>query len=514
MKRLALLAAVALAAISSPAQAQTIPYDGSVAQAVTNTLDAWAERAGFPDPQTKADFMADVELVHDLALTAALQGNPAIGWIPYLMYLGIPNPYPLGYGTRNDRGGSFGGGGASGSWDDPAGTDCDDYDYRLDPQGHILVPPLKLQGSGPMQRSGAPGYYWKGETDNWMMAGEYYVVAVTTPTAYPLWNTHMRNRYGVARPENAWWAVWAINGTSYMQSAPAFYVGTSLQNAEFTSAGTPALGVPSYAANNDAAVDCPQSDQGGDFHYYVHGGGNANSPWWSNCTMYAPNFSISSSGYYYSDHPVPIPKSYNAKFPQGLNDFVLACPLSPEVIRFIAEQLRRRVMQGDPPPGTPDVPVGPEDVRTGEDPPQLKDIGDPPPSNLPPPGEGEIPPPDDDDPPPPGTGYRDECDFGAGGCDNPNTPEPTLEDPPTGIMDPIFDWLPDLPSLTMPDMSSNCPVWHLNLTEQFGPDWSMLIDGHCQLVDYETGHGSVRSILSVLFVALWGLGAGVVILRA
>jgi hypothetical protein len=224
-----------------------------------------------------------------------------------------------------------------------------------------------------------------------------------------------------------------------------------------------------------------------------------------NCIAYAPNPTIGKGGYAYPDF-VPIPPEMWAKAPDGQPSQVTACWVAAPFYQSLADKIAKGVSDNG---GTPYQPVQPGEVRNGCIDAQVADLS-----------EGPVLPaasscsttPGSSDPssvakPPGATGGSSTGGSGTITGDDPNI---TANDPtaPSNIMDPIFNWMPKLPQLTLNTGSAQCPTWNVDLTSFGGSSWHWTMDAQCALSE------SVRSALSALMVSVWGIAAAVVILRA
>jgi len=102
----------------------------------------------------------------------------------------------------------------------------------------------------------------------------------------------------------------------------------------------------------------------------------------------------------------------------------------------------------------------------------------------------------------PGTGTGSVAlDLG----ENPNTPVPSLESPPTGeeILKPITELMPDIKNLNITAKDVQCPKWEFEL---WGNKYSF--DSHCTLLE------KIRPVLKAVFMLIWGLVSLRIILSA
>jgi hypothetical protein len=173
--------------------------------------------------------------------------------------------------------------------------------------------------------------------------------------------------------------------------------------------------------------------------------------------------------------------------------------LASSFIQKLADALLKKASLKPGYAGRGYAPVEPEDARPNDA--RVADLQDNPSSGAAP----QNPDGDQDGPAPPTpTPPSTSVDLGP----NPNTPAPTLDEPSTGIMDPIFNWLPDLPSLTLNTASATCPTWDLDLTSFGGASWHWTVDKQCELAE------TVREPLGALMIVIFGIGAALIILRA
>lgn len=486
--RFAAAAALVSAFLSGSASAQSAPRDGRVEQAIADTFGAAAARRGLDSA---------LSTVTRDAIFAALAARCAAGFVgrpspktflhclEAMALLGdLPQPVDVGSG-------SFGGGGATGSW-----MDCDDIDFRLDVVGDLIIPSVQLKTGGPMPLN----------TNIWYTGGAFPAcppgnIGDTSDAALRR-AIHCRN---IGEPDRRkWWGVVVREGTGVWAAGVAFRDETNTlwsRNASFLNSAQYYYSRTQGIAQADAQP-CPQTQGGGGVHFY----GASDGPYVKikQCIHYIPDESLGPDGYAiapFVSEPMQYIKGWpNTYIPAELRD----CPIDPQLIRLMTEaawqEASRQPGYTGAPPGTE-----PSDARPGDT--TVGDLTDTPST------QSEPPEPNPNTPPPttptqPTTGYKDECDFGATGCTDPGTPSPTLEATPSGIMDPIFEWLPDLPSITFDANASECPVWAVNLTEFGGPEWQFLIDKQCPLLEDN------RAAIGALMIALFGMAAALVILRA
>jgi hypothetical protein len=239
---------------------------------------------------------------------------------------------------------------------------------------------------------------------------------------------------------------------------------------------------------------CPASGQsGGSFNFYEAGTAYNTM---HDCVAYAPNSSLSSNGYAYSELTT-IAAADVPNFPNGMPDYIRACPISPELIRNIADRLLKKA--SEKPGGPTYAPVLPEDVKYGGKTPQLKDL-EPKPTTLPAPATPSTPPATTTTP---STNPTVNVDFGTAPS-NP-TPADSTMTPPTGpqISDPAFNWFPSLPAITVNLGTGSCPTYSADI---FGTHH--VIDIHCTLIEQN------RTVISLMMIVLFTMGSVIIVLRA
>lgn len=496
MKRLALLlASAALVAPISSAWADT------VSQSVSNTIAKNATRRGYSIEQA----VLAVQAAN--AEVAATGGAGRTSWLDWFKNIdtsvdGLLWPFSLAWADRDNsdgifsEGGSFGGGGATGSWDSPHQLHCSQWKLAFDAAGNLVVPSIQFP----------PG-------EALTIGGDIYrlttagLKGANSPGAAALWWRHnMNEQYG--SDQRRWLGVWLVtttNGTNtYNAANQAVYdAAGALQSritasTVFTSSG--------YNINNGINKNCPeQQGAGGDFHFYI-GSSTNNIEQMDTCTWYAPQgeSGLGSNGYRYPD-TVAIPV---ASFDSYVNNFpaIAACPLDPAMIARVADILYKRASEKpgyDGPPRDPSDPVRKEDVCTEQDP-RGKDLAENP-STLPAPNPDCTPPKATGTPTPTPT----PTSTPGGGIDlgpDPGVGSPDLGEAPTGLMDPIFDWLPDLPSITLNTGAAQCPTWEAQPYP--GPEWHLVVDAHCPFIEDN------RAAIGALMIVVFTLGAAAIIIRA
>lgn len=469
------LAALALAAAvaATGATAQTAPPTSSVNQAVSNTLSEAIKQqySQMTVPEVNGAISAIKAANANLFNSTCGAGKT---WLCMAIYLDVPKPLPIG---KSPRGGSFGGGGATGSWE--AQDPCEDFDFRIDPSGKLVVPTIKLQGGGPLR-------YNRGSTDpgtpSYWAQPQPGTVYADNRDAAALWWYHDTNK---TRPKAGWIGAYkketnqSTGAVSYRGGSVAYYNGPTLVDAttSLVTPSGPSLG--GLSASNAGSRDCPESSStGGNFDFYWTAG--------YTCTWYAPNYGLSRSGYMYADE-ASLPLSESLNWPKLAPDHLRACKLDPALIKALAEKLWQKAG------GYPGVPapksVCNDCVKTGGEDPHVEDLDGPP--DLPEPTDNNPPPSPDPTPTPTPTA----------------TPTESVGEPPS-VADPVapeIDWWPDLPTISLSFGNPECPTYDMSVP-QFG--WVATLDSHCPLIDAN------RAAIGVIMMLMFSVGSILIVLRA
>lgn len=545
---LSLLAAL-VGLTASPALAA--PRDGQMQQAINNTVGANLQRRGYEltgtpaqntlarlqeavDRLTAAGSAAPYATVSPSARTyrqllnalgadipAPVQvGSPFEGYAnhgkthpgaPHVCvdgrYPGASEPLWWCKGTFTPGGGSFGGAGAGGTLADGAAFNCGDVKVRLDAQGNLIIPAMPLKAGGPIYKN-MPiwGYVpveegwtnWPSPPGVWHQSDSLHGITLRL--------VHLAN---VARGQKPiWYGAIGQTSANCIKVASVAYRDPSTNALHGRKESSVCSATGTYTPMGNVSghpfddKDCPDGGQSaGSFHPYGKNfdGGPPGHP--HDCVLYAPNPTLGPGGYAInSETSIP----FTAAWPNDLPEHMKHCGIDAGFLARVADALLKNAAAQPGYDGAPAAPITNEDSRPGDT--KVDDLGDNPTtgSNPPPNGGVNEPPPT----PPATGGGTDTCDFGPTGCTDPGTGEPSLGEAPTGIMDPIFNWLPDLPSITFDANNSECPIWAINMTEFGGPTWQFLLDDHCTLVEQQRGN------IGLLMIALFGIGAALIILRA
>lgn len=458
--------------------------------------------------------------------------SPAVGWFKLLDCGNVPMPYGLG-APGYKLGGDYGGGGASAGWDD-----CGDVDYRLDAEGNLIIPAIFLDAGSslPSVYRGYPGqkqphYAMSGGVVELCRGGESCgkengIVGYGPGAAageIGMDNPQMRKasvkRYlhllGLKYADKRdWWAPVRYKPNGCVDITTVAYrrndgVLAKRRVSEICTANY--TYDPNYEGEEPRNKGCPgDGSGGGDFHYYSLTP-NLQHQRYEGCVAYYPRPDVTGTktGYAYSDYGALALDDL-----KNLPEHVAKCPIDPALIAKMTEIALDKASKIEGYDGASPAPIPPSDAKPGDT--RVGDLPEPPSEpqvELPP---NETPPPTPpstgtNTDPPPGGGSTLGCMFTS--CNDPGVAanEQTAQ---TNFLDPLFNWLPKFDQLNVSAMSSACPTWAINLTEFGGPGWQFLLNGHCQLLEYDGGAGSVASLLSALFVALWGFAAALIILRA
>ncbi len=533
MKRAALVVAASAVLFSAPTGA-AIPVvrDGKVNQAVADTLLQALMRRGFTQGSEAVantnlkvgEYLAGVFSSDACAANLRAAGS-APNWGVLVKCLG--GTYPLDVGAdgepfSGDRG-DFGGGGATGSWGKEGDTtDCGDFDFNLDAQGNLIVPSFALNTGKQMalgtstEQSG--NNLFKFVNSNFYTGNsgtQYSQVQGKEVESMALRLMHL---YNMRRLPQNWYGVigYGSGATAgcirFANVAHRTATGTLVTRHQDVICGSTGYNKQNTVTASDTVQHktCPEGTQSPDFHFY----GEGQDTHLHQCIHYYPNPEIDGTPKGYAiNRATTVPYSEMPSWPEGLPEHLRRCGLSADFVRAIADKLLKEAASKPGYNGAPYQPVEKADARPGDA--KVEDLKDDPSTTGTAPNPQPEPDPTAPAPTNPGgtttTGYRDECDFGAGGCDNPNTPAAEVGEAPTGIMDPIFDWLPDLPSITLNTQNLQCPVWAFNLQGFFGGSQGQyLLESHCELMD----DPDLTAALSALMLALYGIMAAMIILRA
>lgn len=434
--------------------AQTV--NPAVAGSVAATIQARCERAGYSSALC-------IETVSRGGLLLSGLGNLQ-NWFNIFDLFNFPTPLDLG------EGGSFGGGGAWEEWS------CTDFDYKLDANGDLLVPPYPLK---PQTQAMTPTV-----ANKWMRSAVLGGVRYGTESndSVILWFLHQRN--SAYSDKRDWYGVYGVSsGGAYSYMNQSYFNAAGTKISKTWNVYTP-VQTGYSSATNPPGKACPSGGSGGDFHFYLSGNNL------DQCTMYAPNRALSKSGYAYPD-TVAISRASVEAYMQGLEDRgdTQYCNLSPEIIRRLADEIWKRAAAQAGYTGAPYTPVETQDVRIDADPPNVTDLKDPP--TLPEPGPSPTPYPPSPTPTPSPTAGGDEVTRG----DYDHVPEDAA-DPVAGEI----DWWPELPTISFDFGSPQCPTYDLSIAEW---GWNnMILDSHCTLLE---GNRATISVIMVLIFTIIGI---------
>ncbi len=508
MKRVALVLAAG-ALFTVPAKA--VPRDGQVQLAAKNTLGASLQRRGYElaGPMAVNTMTRFDEAVARVAATGSASPNPVVAladrtWQQIIKGLNSALPWPMPIGKDGQpfagSGGNWGGGGATGSWTNDTG--CGAIDLNFDAAGNLIVPSAPLEPGAPMQLN-AP--MWYGSCLWGLCSGSTKLQAYSMNSHF-LRATHLTN---MDRLEKDWFGVvgQAPIANTCIDTATIAYRdanGVLVPRASARYCNSPATYTTDgwRETHQFNHVPCPvDPTAGGDFHFY--GFSSFAGAHLHECIHYYPNPQLSPSGY--AINPMTTILWGTANWPNTLPQNMKDCLVDPEFVRRLTDALYKNATDQPAYDGAPYSPVQPSDSRPGDT--KIDDLGDNPQTGATPaPNEGvNDPPPPTTPTAPPATGSTDVCDFGPIGCIDPQTGAPTVPDAPTAdsILDPIFDWFPTLPSITLDTSGAPCPTWAM---EPFG--WQLTMDAHCPLAEDN------RAIIGALMLVVWSIGAAIVILRA
>lgn len=500
IRRVALSVGFASAVLlASPARPQAAPVDGRVHQTLSDTVASHLQRRGYElsGPVAQATMQRFNEAVQR---QSAFGGTAAASrtWREIINGLAsrLGLPIPLGSPAQVYNGyddGGWGGGGAGGTWT-PNDVNCDALNVEFDADGYLIIPSAKM----------ATGTVMQFNDSVWAQAGSVYAKDMTA--AIRRW---VHNRNMTVGDRNEWYGAIGQDPSlatgCWFVAAPAFWRNGQIVRSRgsvcVSNVTVKNEGTHGTSPTTHTDIQCPQTGvTGGDFHFYGNGGAlGITGGHIVNCIHYYPNPDLGHEGYALNAKTsVPFGVGWpNASY---IPEEYKACRLHPKFIKKMAQALMNDAVDQPTYNGAPPQPIQDDDVCDNGA--TVRDLGDNPTNNNPSgsPTCDEPPPPLPTSTPPTGGNTTNvTVDLGP----NPNIPEPTLEDPPSGIMDPFFDWLPDLPSLTLNTGSATCPTWQINAY-----DWNLTIDKQCPLIEQN------RAAIGALMLIVFAIGAGMIVLRA
>lgn len=504
-------AAAASILYALPALAQSGPAttrDGAVEQAIQNTIAANLKRRGYAESDP---IMASTKTAVSNAINQATTSGCAItgicntanrSWAETLRGLlsdalsGFT--WPLSIGKQGEDpptfagGGTFGGGGADGTWGDP---DCGDIKADFDAGGFLIIPSYSLKVGLPLTfgPNGGPVNMFASATGARAKSAE----------ATARWVVHLKNATRI--PQEHFGIVGVTSDASYTyvdtatvgyRNASNVYVGRV--TSQIIIYGTYLANVAPHGSPAVTDIECPAGGAtGGEFQFYGNSG-SYSGPHSHSCTAYAPNPELGEGGYFVN--PKTTVRFRGTEFPDLMAPGLRACLLDQNFIKRLSDAIFKKTSGG-----APYAPIQNEDVRdnnlptvqdlddeptTGTRPdPNPVDVGTPPPPPTPP----ATPPP-----PPPPSGVDLGPDPGIG---TPGDPEA-----PTNILDPVFDWLPDLPSIQLNVAGAQCPTWEMQPFP--GPEWNLVMDKHCPFISDNA------ALISTIMILGFTIGSAMIILRA
>lgn len=474
-KAAALLAAVSLA-FAAPAHAEP---SSSFSQAISNTLYEYAKRQGATD-QEAADFVSAAS-----SKVSAIKSG-AKSWLEWIASLGWEWPFDIFSGTR---GGSFGGGGATGSWGPPElAPSCEQMNFELTPSGRPRVPTIRLAPGMQFQRAGDST---SGDQTYRRQSGDSYHVARPL-TASILWYYHRLN-LGRGTDERNWWGVWAIekvNNVSQWRVSRSTgdyfdmlggFVSYSNSEAVFASHSFQWI-KRNLGSGAGTSVNCPEGEAvGGNVHFYGYGSAVNQI---TTCTMYYPNESLGVGGYAYP-HKTPIAWDDVDQYLKSNIEWS-SCDVASDLLQRVADHIKNET----PAPFDKSDPVSEEDVRNGGTQPRGDDLTENP-TTLPTKNEESTAPPaaPTPTPTPTVTPNPDEYDHVPA-----NTPALTAPD---------VNWWPELPSVSVDLGSHECPTYSFDALDQ-----TFELTTHCDLIEQN------RAIISAIMLVLFTFGSVLIVLRA
>lgn len=519
MKRLGLLGAASLlAAVASPAAAQSyVAVPGVVNQSVADTVGAAMRREGIAS--VSAPFTATIAAITAQVSDMMATGGPCAAqssfnlWLKVIKCLGIAEPFGVGAkGDMYSGSGDFGGAGSTGTWGQNTTTrPCAELKYKVDAAGNLIIPSFPLKVGGPVKVGSTAWHPADDPTGDeyWYvyMGSASGLLPATASTAQAA-ARRLVHLYNLKRPRIDWWGVvgpYEEGGQSCVKFATLAY--RDKNNQVVPRAETQACGFKgNYGPENPGWAEagfgqphksCPDMlSSGGNFHFY--GTGKLDNHF-HDCVWYAPNpDATGTTDGYAINSETTLPISATANWPQGMpaGD---TCRLDPELLRQISDKLRKAASLRPGYGGTAYAPVTTADVRPGDA--RVGDLAAPPVQPQKTPDPLAQPPADAPVIPPKSTGGGGTVDLGA----DPAIAAPAVGEAPTGssIVTPLFNWFPTLPTIAINTAGVACPTWTMRPF-----NWVLVMDSHCVFIEQN------RALLSAIMVAVFTMGAAMIILRA
>jgi len=463
----------------APTWAQTTGYNAngerSVGTAMANTLDASMTRRGLTQSEKDSTFTT-------IRKYMALPLNNQASWILIGKALGLPVGLNLTGGIDEQfcqlqpthstcsnytpGGGSDGGAGAGGSWDN--NQMCDTNNMNTDFAGNMILPAMQLPD--PKRYAFGLTLYYGNATPNYNTWSPLSSIKVVL---------HQKNGLVTAQKKLAPMYVAAgLPNFSVFTSSPAYYDGSSLKAATIVYENS----VRNPNAWNVSTIygTPPPND-------YVCEGGiglGTNNQHYLTCLNQPSGWDIPSTGV--------IPAANLAAWSTGSP--MASCKFSKEFIRQLADQAYKQACTAYP----ADCPkpyerVEPEDVKTGGKDPTIRESGTTTDKTLPTNSTPTNPTTPSDPTTTPTTGPD---------WTNPNTAAPNPTAPTAqSIVDKAFDW--GFPAITINIPSGTCPTYSADF---FGHQ--LVLDSHCPFIETN------RALISAMMLLLFTIAAGIIVLRA
>lgn len=476
-------AACALALFAAPAAQAAWGGVDHLTAAVGATLKFALQKNGV-DPATGegAETLSAVSNALE-RLSKAQQGTGSThrSWTNFLKWL-----------FKDDQGHSFGGGGASGTWDDYC-----DFPVRLDLNGNLVIPASPL---APPKGVNIPitSQDWYGRhvvympnnnPENWVnIWGETYSDAFN-------WYLHKRNS-AMGAEQATWMGLYRLNGDQMIYNRPAVQlVSGAVISAimEQVTGGSARFSSNCYGNHPECLSNkpCPAAgvSGGANVHFWATTNGSFPSGF-GTCTAYALNYNLSPSGYAHGRY-VYIPATDLPTWPAMAPDHLKKCKISAQMIASIVNKLWQDAAAQSGYAGVAPTEVTAEDVRTDGTMPTIDDLNDDPRDGLP--DEIGEPLPVPQDPPSSNNGKPIDVNWGPAG------PAPT---PDSDLSPPDFGWWPEMPEIEILT-SSTCPTWTFEALEQ-----EFTIDAHCPLAEDN------RAIISALMLIVFAISSARIVMEA
>jgi len=306
--------------VASSAWGQTVNNTDLVAQSVSATITQALAGQNIGITTSQGQSILSAAQSKFTALANAIAGSGPGGWMTILRQI-LSDGQMFGVGASD--------------------IDYCNFNYHLDPDGHLVVPAPPMRTGGPMTRS-APGTM-SPQPYGYAIRGAW-ASAADSQEAAALWNEHSFNL--TQGSSVAYWLGYATvdphggyNGApAYWFTRPSSYTGAGVkipEASDVVTTATPYFSNSPTTYNVVGSVPCGEGVTGGNFHFYVTHPSNTSDNW-SQCVMYAPT-SLPGQGYAMGSTAF-VPSGSMNQWPLYAPPALKACPLATSIIAALANQ--------------------------------------------------------------------------------------------------------------------------------------------------------------------------------